>query len=447
MRYTWMRGLVGALGAAVLAAAVATPAAAQLVNPAFGDRADARARQNALFEELRTRPDDLDLMAEYARVSIQLEDYEAAISTLERMLIYRQDLPQVRRELGVAYFNIGSYEAARLYLTQVLSEDDLPPEVRANTEAYLAEIDQRTRINRITQAQAGAGIVFSTNANFGPEVIEFNDNIGEVTDGGAEESFGIRVFGNLVHDYDLQGANSDFWRTELAGVGIRYFSVEEGNLEFVRLRTGPQLSLDTEDFGPKLRPYLALAHLSVNDESLYFQGGLGFELRNPINAFLSAFGDVSVQYRNFTDADRDGSDALRATAQMGLAYIPARDLVLRGALIAEQEVAREFENTNTEIGARFSAEYQYETGISGLDSKWTAAGVLDFRGRFFPGNQISLGDGPRQDFDINAGLSHIFGITRNFALQADVTSIFRESSNDTFDLDNVTIGFSALYRL
>ncbi|MEM0922866.1 MAG: tetratricopeptide repeat protein [Pseudomonadota bacterium] len=443
----WGHGSRGLFAGLLVAAALSAPVSAQLVNPAIGDRGELRAEQAQLFDELRRRPDDLDLMSEYARLSIQLEDYEAAISTLERMLIYRQDLPQVRRELGVAYFNIGSYEAARLYLSQVLDSEDLPPAVRANTEAYLAEIEQRTRINRITQAQAGVGIVFSTNANFGPEQIEVGDVVGQVTQGGAEESFGVRVFGNLVHDYDLQGTNSDFWRTELAGLGIRYFSAEEGNLEFVRLRTGPQLSLDDADFGPKIRPYAAIGHLSVADESLYLQGGFGIELRNPINAFLSAFGDFSVQYRDFTDNNRNDSDAMRATAQFGLAYIPARDLVLRGALIAEQELARDFENTNTEIGARFSAQYQYETGLSGIDSKWIAAGVLDFRGRFFPGDQVSLADGPRQDFDINAGLSHIFGITQNFALQADLTSILRESSNDTFDLNNVTLGFSALYRL
>ncbi|MEM8843057.1 MAG: tetratricopeptide repeat protein, partial [Pseudomonadota bacterium] len=91
-----------------------------------GSDGDLRARQAELYDALKDRPDDLDLMALYAKVSIELEDYEAAISTMERMLIYRQDLPQVRRELGVAYFNLGSYQAAQLYLEQVLEDDSLP---------------------------------------------------------------------------------------------------------------------------------------------------------------------------------------------------------------------------------------------------------------------------------------------------------------------------------
>lgn len=49
------------------------------------------------------RPDDLELMFEYALISVQLEDLEAAITTLERMLIYNRDLPRVHMELGAAY--------------------------------------------------------------------------------------------------------------------------------------------------------------------------------------------------------------------------------------------------------------------------------------------------------------------------------------------------------
>ena len=455
MPFRWMRRVCCALALAGAGlGATALPAEAQLSNPALAGQTEARAQQAALFERLRAEPDNLDLMAEYARLSIQLEDYEAAISTLERMLIYRQDLPTVRRELGVAYFNIGSYEAAKLYLNQVLQDDTLPLAVRSNTEAYLAEIDRRTRINRITQAQANAGVIYATNATLGPELIETGAGTNTPLSGGEEESAGIRLSGSLVHDYDLQGANSDFWRTEVSGLGIRYFDTPEGNLEFVRLRTGPRLSLNDEDFGPKLRPYFALQHLSVDDRSVYLQGGLGIQFRDAISPRLSSFADVSVQFRNFTDNLDEGSDILRATAEVGMAFIPARDLVFRGALILEQELATgpdsQFadDNTNTEIGARFSAEYDYEPGLAQIDSKWTAAWVMDFRGRFFPYNQRALGlPRSRTDFDVSAGISHVFGISQNFGVQADVLSLLRASNIETFDLDNVTFGLSALYRL
>lgn len=423
-------------------------AAAQ--TPVFADQDEARAEQRALFERLRSEPDNLDLMAEYARLSVLLEDYEAAISTMERMLIYRQDLPQVRRELGVAYFNIGSYEAAELYLSQVLATDDLPPSVRENVQAYMAEIDQRTRTNRFVYGSAGVGLIFSTNANLGPDVIEsgLSTDLLDPGSDGATEDFGVRAFGSLVHDYDLQNANSDVWRTDVTVLGIQYFDVTEGNLTFARVRTGPRLSLNDEEFGPKIRPYATLSHVSVDDASLYVQGGLGVEFQDTLSTFLSIFGHVAVEHRDVADQTAEGLDVFRAELSAGLAYIPTRDLTLRGTFIAEQEVADEFENTNTEIGLRFSADYSYEAGLDWVDSKWNTSGFIDFRGRFFPGDQDRLFlDEPRQDFDFSAGITQIFGITEHLGVQADISTIVRRSNIQTFDLENVTFGISALYRL
>ncbi|MEM0944203.1 MAG: hypothetical protein AAGI70_09675, partial [Pseudomonadota bacterium] len=408
-------------------------------------------QQAALFERLRADPANLDLMAEYARVSILLEDYEAAISTLERMLIYNQDLPTVRRELGVAYFNIGSYQAAELYLRQVLTEDDLPPEVRQNVEAYLAEIDRRADVSRITSFVAGGGVIYSTNATFGPEGL-LDSPIGAIaidsTNGAKEADVGLRAFASVVHDYDLQGPNSDFWRTQGSFQATRYFEENEGSLEFFNVRTGPFLSLDDNEFGPKLRPYIAASHLSFGDESLYLQAGFGLEVLNTLSSTWTAFADVGVNHRNLTDGTLDGLDTFRITSLSGLAYIPSRNLTVRGAFVFEQEFAGDDENTNTEVGIRISGNYQYESGFQFVDAPWSASASLDLRGRFFPEEQISLGlTEKRRDFDVVAGFAHVFGITENFGLQVDLTALYRESNIRNFDLDNISVGLSALYRM
>ena len=55
------------------------------------------------------RPSDLDLAFEYARLSQQASDYEGAISTMERMLIYAPNTPRIQLELGVLYYRLGAY--------------------------------------------------------------------------------------------------------------------------------------------------------------------------------------------------------------------------------------------------------------------------------------------------------------------------------------------------
>jgi hypothetical protein len=47
-------------------------------------------------------PDDVDLMFQYALTSIRLQDHEAAITTLERILIYSPNLLRVKVELGAS---------------------------------------------------------------------------------------------------------------------------------------------------------------------------------------------------------------------------------------------------------------------------------------------------------------------------------------------------------
>ena len=94
------------LGAAICLTAGVTlsaPAAAQVV-----DQTDLRQKQAAQFTEMFNNPDNVELMYAYALTSIKLRDYEAAISTLERILIFRPDTPRVEIELGAAYYRIGS---------------------------------------------------------------------------------------------------------------------------------------------------------------------------------------------------------------------------------------------------------------------------------------------------------------------------------------------------
>ena len=82
---------------------------------------EVEARREALLQQMIARPSDLDLAFEYAQLSAQVGDYEGAVSTLERMLIYAPNTPRLQLELGILYYKLGSYEVARTYFAQVVS--------------------------------------------------------------------------------------------------------------------------------------------------------------------------------------------------------------------------------------------------------------------------------------------------------------------------------------
>ena len=96
---------------AALAAGLTGGAALAQVSPS--EEAALRAEQQEQFAAMFEAPDDVNLMFQYAVTSIRLQDYEAAITTLERILIYNPNLPRVKTELGASYFRIGSYPVAK----------------------------------------------------------------------------------------------------------------------------------------------------------------------------------------------------------------------------------------------------------------------------------------------------------------------------------------------
>ena len=76
--------------------------------------------------------------------SAKLGDNEAAVSALERMLLFNPNLPRVELELGALYFRMGSFEMARSYFDKALAAN--PP----------AEV--KSRIDRISGARSPAAI-------------------------------------------------------------------------------------------------------------------------------------------------------------------------------------------------------------------------------------------------------------------------------------------------
>ena len=57
------------------------------------DQAELERVYDDLFQQMLLDPNNLDLMFRYAAVATRLENYEAAISALERMLLVNPDLP------------------------------------------------------------------------------------------------------------------------------------------------------------------------------------------------------------------------------------------------------------------------------------------------------------------------------------------------------------------
>jgi tetratricopeptide (TPR) repeat protein len=76
----------------------------------------------------------------FAEVAVEYGDIEGAISALERLLLIDGQQPDVKLELGVLYFRLGSKEAARSYLEDVSSSKEASNEAKERANTFLKEL-------------------------------------------------------------------------------------------------------------------------------------------------------------------------------------------------------------------------------------------------------------------------------------------------------------------
>lgn len=203
-----------------------------------------KARQAALLNASLADPANLDAAFEYAMVSARIGDHEAAISTLERMLVFAPGLPRVQLELGVLYLRLGAEDVAATYFESALTAPNVPPQVAERVEMYLAAIASKEAPAKLSGMLA-TGIRVQSNANASPEGrrIQLNGStfLLDDTATGQSDVNGF-VAGNVHFSYDL-GLQGDTLEADLVFYGARYGKLDRLNTEMAELTFGPTLNL------------------------------------------------------------------------------------------------------------------------------------------------------------------------------------------------------------
>ena len=96
-----------------------------------------RAAYDKAFDESLDKPSDPEVLAKFAELAIQVGDVEGAISALERLLLLDGDQPDVKLELGVLYYRLGSTEAARMYLESARASSEASSETKERAGTFL----------------------------------------------------------------------------------------------------------------------------------------------------------------------------------------------------------------------------------------------------------------------------------------------------------------------
>ncbi|MTI42123.1 hypothetical protein E1178_00665 [Roseibium hamelinense] len=385
-RFRTRVGFAGFLRGAVLGL-IACAGGGALLNVAYAQdgtgeqqtlTADAlEARQAALLQVMLENPADLDTAFDYAAIAAQNGDFEAAISTYERMLIYAPGLARVQLELGVLYYRLGSFETARNYFFSALSAPNVPPEVQQRVETYLAAIDQQDRRAQF-RATVVAGARYQTNANAAPGSRRVDLNGGtfilDETSTGRADYNGF-LAGNAYASYDL-GAQGDLLEADLIFYGARYADISRLDTGLAEFTVGPSLNMKRFRFdNGRLGIYGIFSGIRLNHANYSGALGAGTRLAYAFDPLTLFDGKLEYRRRWYNDtaeyptvSDRNGyqiKTAITVTRQLSGSF------TARTLLLADFEETEKAWTQSWEVGVGFGGTYQFASPIEALPNRWS----------------------------------------------------------------------------
>lgn len=352
-----------------------SPVYAQGANPQASN--ELKARQAHLLTILLKQPDNLDVSFEYAMISAQIGDYEAAIGTFERMLIYSPGLPRVQLELGVLYFRLGSTDAARSYFESAISGPEVPPEVQARVEEYLAAIGTNENPAKF-RATVLAGARYQSNANAGPGDRSINLNgvnfLLNQTSTGQSDVNGF-VAATLHGGYDL-GTQGDLLEADLLLFGARYADLSKLDTGLAELTFGPSFNMRRFNVdNARLGFYGILSGVRLDTANYLGAMGLGSRFAWRLDPATTLSGKFEFRYRWYHDtvtystvSDRNGhfyKGGLTLTHQFSQSWA-GRTLIFGDY----EETAKAWEQSY-EIGGGVGATYKFASPFEALPDRWS----------------------------------------------------------------------------
>jgi hypothetical protein len=338
---------------------VGHPAAAQ--QSGLGEGAEQAAER--AFDQMFADPANLDKTFAFAEAAVRSGDLEGAVAALERMLLINRKLPRVRLELGVLYFRLKSYEAAREQLVTVLAMSNIPAEVNAQAASILASVDHAQSLHRVSGFLYG-GLRSQTNANTGSsggavKVFGFDGVLDNRFT--AKNDWNAFVSAKVAHEYDFRNQDETVLNSQFQMYGTRHHDQTRVEIGFFEVESGPTFQVETELFQTlSIRPYLVGDMLAIDDVRNFASLGLGLNFDAALNNRLSLRTRLRAQDRRYRNSGKrptnDNRDGVVARLSFELTFLASTNVMLNG--IAS------ITNQNAKSGSEANKKYTLGTGLS-----------------------------------------------------------------------------------
>ncbi|THV16461.1 tetratricopeptide repeat protein [Rhizobium rhizophilum] len=411
------------------------------------------AKRKALFERMMVAPDDLDTAFEYAALSSQAGDLEGAISTLERMLIYAPGLPRLQLELGVLYYRLGAYETARQYFDGAKATGDVPPEVSAKVDQYLAAIDRRGAPSQLS-GMLRTGLRYQSNANAGPlnSTVTLNGLSYTLDDlSVAGEDFNAFVNGGLRyrHDTDIQGLSLE---AGVSGYAAGYRNRDTLNTAAAEAYAGPVFDLGRFGLDDRSLSVMLLTNgVLIEGDRYLASAGISTNFDWQVTPVDSLSASLQYRYEDYSNTKSRQTAELqsgdRFDAQASWSHNVSEDFSLTGRMFATRRDAETGYLSSTEVGGAISGTYRY-AALIGNGPAWIIGLEAAVAGRAHddPDTMINVTESQR-DTDFSLNLRQITPFNERVALVAEAgyRKVWSNYDIKAFDNISLSIGIQAAF--
>lgn len=445
----WIAVLLATTPAAFAQNAVATSRQNVVGSGDIADRAGLESRRQQLFQRMLAEPSNLDLAFEYAALSEKAGDLEAAISTLERMLVFAPGLPRLQFELGVLYYRLGSWSTARSYFSTVLQQPAVPDDVRNQIGAYMAQIETREAGNT-SFGEIGAGLRYQTNANAGPDSpfidiggLEFTLDPGAL--GVADTNAYVTARFHNSTDLASQGDRFDL---DVSAYGALYRNETQLNTGVIDLAFGPNFNLASIGIdNARLAVHGNFGAALLDGDPYIASAGFGADYITTLDARTRLTFSGAARHEEYFDSDlrphASDRSGQRYTGSTRLDYLLSRDVALFAELEATRTLATTDYLSSWKVGASGGVIWNFVVGDGKDPWAVTASAGIDRELSDGPDPALLTDDAEYKNTGyLSAGL--IVPVGESFTLNSSVTYSISDSNYDLSNYDNtaVSVGLS-----
>jgi tetratricopeptide (TPR) repeat protein len=188
---------------AVCLAALGTPAWAQT------NSVPSQTEVDQVFRDVLANPSSIDIRSKYATLLVQSGNYEGGIAALEGLLLVPDAPANIRLELAVLYYRLGSYAMSEAYLRDALADPRLDAKQKNDAQSLLSDVTARNKTSRLS-GMVMLGLRAQTNptgATDNGTVLYQGLSVPRSPDFAPKSDTDVHAWALLDHVYDLEKQN------------------------------------------------------------------------------------------------------------------------------------------------------------------------------------------------------------------------------------------------